>query len=591
MADPDETKKELVPARGPVHYDLLGMSDGNFDLLCHRLIRLEHSGVEKPAETNDGGADALLPMAGGGYEHAWQAKHFPKAISWTECRKSFADATENYKPEAYTFFFPRDLTKREQQTFDKHFRPKGATVPVDYINGAEIQARLTESPEGRTIAKHFFKDDGEVLEQIKRAAIAKGELDTPGDALERMRPIGEYLASEDPYFSYSASVYKEGGSAETPHPEGTVMSVAESDEDGLTSRIDVVPDDPEAIELYGPKGKLSFPPEVYREAAEALARGEEFTAKGVGITWEQLPPAFSEQLGKAVEAEVTIGPAARPPPAPWSARVDVEVGASKANVDLDLKPADPPEGWDGCLQGYFAGMTMRLFFRAVGDGGESTIKYQYSLNSHPAREQLRALRFMDLIALEGGTMRISDRARSDREVTLATGAPEDSQRLEALTAFLELIVEIEDWTGEQIPVSPEKFTNEHFNWAAVVVSAIRRGGFHINFEQLELAIDPERFAELGEGGPLVIERTMGVKVLDHPISFGRTRINIARYGFEKVGNDSDGRPLVRIFPPDEEASKLLEIISKPVKTKRPPPPPRKKKGRGGRDRSRRKGGR
>jgi hypothetical protein len=58
-----EARQSLVPARGPVKYDLLDMPEDEFELLCFRLIRLEYPAIEKPSESSDGGADALLPKA------------------------------------------------------------------------------------------------------------------------------------------------------------------------------------------------------------------------------------------------------------------------------------------------------------------------------------------------------------------------------------------------------------------------------------------------------------------------------------------------------------------------------------------------
>jgi hypothetical protein len=86
MNDPE---RPLAP-RGPVTYAFKAMTDGDFDKMCFRLIRLEFPAAIKPAEVADGGADALLPKPGGGYARAWQAKHYPNAIKWDRCRESLA---------------------------------------------------------------------------------------------------------------------------------------------------------------------------------------------------------------------------------------------------------------------------------------------------------------------------------------------------------------------------------------------------------------------------------------------------------------------------------------------------------------------
>ena len=563
------------------------MPDDQFELLCHRLIRLEHPEVEKPADSGDGGADALLPAPGGDYAHAWQAKHFPGRMRWDNCRKSFRDARRSFQPERYTFCFPRNLTKTELQTFDRHFRGESAEIPVDYWSGDEIQARLTETPEGQVIAKHFFGDDGQTLEEIKRAVQAKGLLDTPQDALDRMKPIGEYLAAGDPYFSYAGSVYRDG--VETMPPGGTIMSISEGGE-GVTSRIDVVPNDEEAMDLHAPKGTMRFPVEVYREAEETLARGEDFTAEGIEVTWEQLPPALSEELGRPRRADVTIGPAGHPPLAPWDARVSVENQGDRAQIDIDLRPVDPPEGWEGALEGNRAGLTLRMFTRRVGDGGEVEFKYSYNLSRDPARQQLEVLRFMDLAARPGGELRIAERRRSEREATLQTGAPEDTERLEALRTFLGWVVEIEDWTGVTLPAGPEQFTQENFSSVAEIAAAIRRGGFNVTVGEIELVAAPDAPDELDKQGPILMRRDLEATLLGRKVPLGPSQIVLENYEINELEPDEKGRRRLRLRPGSAEAANVLEKIAKPDTAKKPPPPPRKKR-RKRRGRGRRKGGR
>jgi hypothetical protein len=563
------------------------MPDEQFERLCHRLIRLEYPDVEKPADSGDGGADALLPKPEGGYSRAWQAKHFPGRIRWDKCRKSLADASGNFAPERYTFCFPRNLTKTEQKTFDRHFRGEEAEIPVDYWSGDEIQARLSESPAGRAVAKHFFADDGQTLEEIKRAVEAKGSLDTPQDALERMKPIGEYLAAGDPYFTYAGSVYQEG--TETEPPEGTIMSVSESSE-GITSRIDVVPNDEEAIELHAPKGTMMLPVEVYREAEEALTRGEDFTAKGIEVTWDQLPPAFDEDIGRPRRADVTIGPAGPPPPAPWDARLSVENQSERAHIDIDLRPVAPPAGWDGALEGSRAGLTLQIFTRHFDDGGQAEFKYSYNLSRHPARQQLEALRFMDLVAKPDGTLRIADRRHSGREASLETGVPEDTERLEALRAFLGWVVEIEDWSGVTLPVGPEEFTEENFRAVAEIAAAIRRGGFNVTVGEIELVAVPDAPDPLGNKGPVLMRRDLEATLLGKSVPLGPSQIVLEDYEITELEPDEEGRRRMRLRPGSAEAAKVLEKIGKPKRTGKPPPPPNKKN-RKRRGRSRRKGGR
>jgi hypothetical protein len=585
--DKSKDSKRLVKAKGPVQYDLAGMHDGDFDLLCFRLIRLHHPDAVKPKESGDGGADVLLPHGGGGYSRAWQAKHYPGRINWTACKKSLADAVKNYGPERYTFCFPRDLSGTEQKTFDKHFRAPGAAIPVDFWNGTEIQSRLTESHDGRTVADHFFKDDADQLEEIKLAALAKGDLSTVGDALDRMNPIGNFLARKDPYYHYPAAIYEAGGKSKTPVADGTIMSI-EQPHDGVIARIDVVPKDEEALDLFAPKGRMTLPREAYERLQEAVSRGEPVTAEGVELTFEQLPPALSDDVGKPMVGSISFVPDQGPPPTPWDAKFVAERGSLKERFDVMLEPVAPPEGWDGCLEGSFGDLVVRFLFRRHDDGGQLGATYTYRLGTSPANEQLRALRFMDLVAGDGGTLRIVDKRHPERDFTLDTGAPDDTADTSALVAFFESIVEIEEWAGQGLPIRPDLFTDANFRQVGAIAGAIRRGGFKSHFKQAELSLPPENLETVQSGKELVLEQDFSGKVLGREIELGRSRAVITDYDVERQGADSNGNERVRLVPKSEAGAEVFQTIIRPVKARKPPPPPRRKKRRG---RGKRKGGR
>jgi hypothetical protein len=187
-------------------------------------------------------------------------------------------------------------------------------------------------------------------------------------------------------------------------------------------------------------------------------------------------------------------------------------------------------------------------------------------------------------------MQVVDRRGSDRKFSLETGAPEDTEPLEALTAFLESIVEIEDWSGTRIPVSPEKFTNKYFQEAASVAAALRRGGFNGRFQGVELSLPHEQLELVKNGGELVVERDLSAKVLDQEVELGHTRIQIHDYRFEELGDGPNDRRLVRLTPKDISSAEVFERIAKPMGTKRPPPPPRKRR-KSRRERNRRRRGR
>ena len=577
----DAESKSIRP-RGPVSYDLPAMPPVEFERMCFRLVRLEHPEVEKPADTQDGGADALLPTQGGGYKRAWQAKRFSGSINWTQCKRSFEVAVKNFSPDEYTFCFPRDLTKAEQKTFDKHFRDQGNPVKVNYWNGSELLARLTESVEGRTVAKTFFDDNAEVLEKIARATAAKGALDTPGDALERIRPVGEFLATHDAYFTYPASTHATDQPGSTP-PAESVMSVATM-ESGITTRYDVVPRDAEAMELYGPKGKLVFDREKHAEAIRALEAGEPVVAEDVEVTWEQLPPALKEEVGKPIRGRIQLGAAEpAPQPAAMKARVTAARDGDRVHLHVDLKPVAAPADWEGCLEGRFGGLRIRLLFRRTQKAGEMTLNYHWSFVDGPIEDHLRALKMLDLIA-RGANVSVEDRNDPDRRVDLES-ASDQLDPPELLLRFVENLHAIEEWTGKRLRVGPDHFVADEIRAAAILADAVRREGMDITLNDIKFEVTPEGLEKLRAGGPIIFDQEVSARILGQEFPLGVTRVGLDEYSVTDLGPGGNDTRRVKLEPPTEDAKRIFQSLAKPRTVKPPPKPPRKR----AKKRSRRRG--
>ena len=355
--DEQMTDADPIAAKGPRRYDLLGMGDEAFETMNARLIRLEFPAAFKPSNTKDGGADMVLPKDGG-YERCWQSKHFSKNINWTQCKESLAAARNNWNPSHYTFCFWRELTDPEQKTFDKHFRGANMDILVDHWNGNEIQARLISSDQGQRVARTFFEDAELDRENVYRAIEAGGRLDTTEDAVDRLSNIGGFLASKDAYFSYPATTHEAGGPV-PPVTPGAVMSYAKGGEE-ITSRVDVVPRDQEAMELYGPEFVLE-PTEGAegQRAAEllhrALSEGEPVAIEGgLDMTFTRMPPGLQDVVGKRMTGgRFEVGPAQRVPrPLPaWNAHLHVTTGQGRGS---DRCRPDPDGGRTrrlGCSDG------------------------------------------------------------------------------------------------------------------------------------------------------------------------------------------------------------------------------------------------
>jgi hypothetical protein len=319
-----------------------------------RLIRLEFPDAVQPAKTSDGGADMVLPKAGGGYERCWQSKHFPNVINWTQCKKSLAAARRNWNPARYTFCFPLALTVGEQKTFDRHFRGADVGIVVDQWNGEELQARLVGSDAGQRVARTFFQDVELDKENVNRAIEVGGRLDSTDDALDRLGNVGGFLASRDAFFSYPAATHEAGGPAQ-PLTPGTVMSV-QSQTGDVVNRFDVVPRDREAMERYGPEFVIQ--PVEGQAGADASARlqaalqqGEAVAVDaGLDLTFNRLPPGLDHLVGKRLTGgriEFGAPTRVRRPVPPWKARLRVRDGTDEASVDVVLRQtADVPDNWD-----------------------------------------------------------------------------------------------------------------------------------------------------------------------------------------------------------------------------------------------------
>lgn len=578
-----------LPPKGPRVYDLPGMPDENFERMCARLIRLEFPRAFKPANTLDGGADMVQPGAGATYERCWQAKHYPGPIHWEECKKSLARAKKTWKPKRYTFCFPRELTVKEQATFDKHFSQPGEDVDVDHWNGEELLGRLNGSREGERVARTFFEDPELDKERLNQALRAKGVLDTAEDALDRMLPVGAFLRGHDAYFSYSA-VAHETGQPGPPLTPGTVMSLSKI-EGTDTGRIDAVPRDVEALERYAPEVLVqASPDEKGARAAEllqaALNSGQpvELT-EGLEVTLKKAPPAFEEFVGQTItEGTLALGPAEPafvPTPPPYNARIKAESDVGTETINVQLLPTQkPPRGFDGALAGSTGALEVEAIFRQVPGGGQIGWNFHYRPRGHTLREQVAALRFLRT-AVKGGEVRITDRGPTKRP---PLRHQLDRSKLSSTEAFrglvfLEDLLEISEWTGTELDV-PELVDYQTAYTTALVANMIRNGGQCVHWEHFEATVDSQGLTKLKDGGQLLVDRELAARIGDQVLQLGFTRIHIAGYKLVAITDHADGTHTARIEPLSEEATEVFEHLYKEKKTervrKRPPPPPRKR---------------
>lgn len=581
---PDE--KNLIRAKDATAYDLVGMPDARFELMVFRLVRLEFPRVFKPANTLDGGADVVLPRdAGSGYERCWQSKHFPRAISWEKCLASLAAAREHWEPEHYTFVFPRELTSREQKTFDRHFRSPDADITVDHWNGEELQFRLCGSDEGQRVALTFFHHAVDDHKRTLQAIEAGGSLESPDDVLDRVLNIGGSLAGRDDFFTYPGAFHEtdEDGPPLTP---GTVMSFEKSDGD-ITSRIDIVPRDEQAMELHGPQFSVRGTNDVAGELAaqrlrEALHEGAGVEIRqGLEVTFTRMPPAFADLVGEPLTAiGVQVGPAkrVRPKAAPWRARLRAVTDEGEASLDLLMRQADVvPDAWDDAFTAEYGGLTATLLFGHRGTGGELHWNIRYARNRSPVRQQLAAMTFMKVVSGTGEfVVTALDRCEAPEMRFPAMAKPIPADAHDILT-FLQYARVIEQWADVELDL-PDDIPAEDARDVAIVAQLIRNRGRSVTWHNFNANVSSVR--PLRDGQLVRVEMGTSAKVLGQVVDLGYLRMDFTDYKLVSAepAREHPGCFTVRIEPRSPSNARIFEQLAreKTAAKKRPPPPPRRK---------------
>ncbi len=501
--------------------------------------------------------------------------------------------------------FPRQLKLQEQKTFDKHFRPAGVTVQVDFWNGEELQARLIGSEEGQRVGRTFFSDVELDRREQYRAIEAAGKLDTPQDALDRMKNIGGFLARRDAFFSYPATTHE----ADQPGPPvtpGTVMSY-ELTADDVAQRIDLVPRDDEAMQRYAPEFVINAEEgEAGQRAAaqleEALREGREVEIdEGLEVTFTRLPPAFEDVVGKPLTGgRVILGKAepvrTRPAAQPWKARLHAETDRGSASVEVELRQAEAvPDGWDDAFVGRMGGMDVTALFRQRGGRGELTWNFRHQRDTSPVREQLAALRF--IVAFSGaGEFLVSDVGGSGRpELRRPTETRPLEEATQALVAFFNDVRAIEQWADVEFQL-PDDISAAAARDVAKVASILRAGGRAYSWKDMTFTLHEGGLAPLQQGRPLRVEHTAGAVVLGQVVPLGHTSVTFEHYRVASTQPaEQPDQVTVRLEPTDGH-DQLFEHLTqtatpaKPLARRPPPPPPRKgkRKGKGRGSRRRRK---
>ncbi|MEA2372126.1 MAG: hypothetical protein QOH12_2520 [Solirubrobacteraceae bacterium] len=586
------TDSNPIRAKGPTDYDLGGMPDEDFERMVGRLVLLEFPDAIPTSKTKDGGADVALPKVGGGYSRCWQAKHFRGAVDWRTWRKSLADARKHWRPDRYTFCIPRELTVGEQKTFDRHFCGPDVDIAVDHWNGEALQGRLVGSPEGRRVARTFFEHVELDRESMNRSIEVGGRLDTPEDALDRLANVGDFLKGQDAYFFYPGATTEVGGPV-APMAPGTVMSVIRCD-GSVASRIDIVPRDAEAMELYGPtfvlqptEGEEGERAAALLQAALAEGRAVDIDA-GIDIIYTRMPPAYTDMVGERFSGRIELGApelAQRVIP-PWRARL--RAVTDEGDVSLDVVLASTPEvptGWAVALTGQYGSLGVTAMLRRTATGVEVRLNFRHARNEAPVREQLAALRFVKAISGVGEIV-VSNHggfAWPEMRIPNPSGPfPTDSQRM---LAFLEDVRTVEEWADIECSL-PETVTGQAALEVATVAARVRNGGRSVTWAPFTITLPEENVPRLHEAGAFRVEQTLALSLFGNVVDMGYSRLTISGYTVtsEVANQGQPGYVDVTIGPSSPAGAELFEeLVREATPVQRPPAPPRKTKGnKGGR---------
>jgi hypothetical protein len=443
--------------------------------------------------------------------------------------------------------------------------------------------------EGNPKAVDELREAANVLSQAVERATGQA-VSRLHSALDGLASAGTAIAQGDAHFDYLATTGPTGGPSHEV-AKGAVMTYSET-HGSVTSRIDVIPRDDEALERYGPKVSLSLADGEAGVRAAALlndalrdGRSVEIT-EGLEVTFDRLPPLFADRAGKPLSggsvrvALYNDSPQRRPVPA-WRAEMRMSSpSGSSATLHVRLEEVDnAPEGWDGALMGHKAGMTVTALFRRNAHGGQIQFNFKHVLDDSPIRRQLAGARFLEAVR-RGGELVVIDRGGTERpQLQLVQEAEETPPQDRAFIALLEDLALIEDRSGAKFSL-PEEISADDVRHIADIAALIRDGSRSITWSNATMTVLEPGVAKLREGGVMRMEETISTVILGLEVELGVLRRDIPEYEFVEATPvvDPEGSFRVTIKPPTTEAAKIREVLlERPAAQRRPPPPPPRKK--------------
>lgn len=533
-------------------FNYLDLHDEEFEELTFLLGHLEEPELVRPANPDHGLDGVVLGKNGAPAPRGLQAKHFTRAISWPQCRKSLDDAVANYRVEHVTFTFPFDLTGRQIPKFKEELGDRHPGITVDFWGASQLTAKLLGSGTGERIARHIFGDDE--YERMARLIRAGRDLDSGGQAVSVLGATSDLMRG-DPYFDYSAGTRPASVPGQPP-AKGVVMRVEVSDEHGV-HHIDAYAT-PAAIAANRlPKGTMQIAgKDSISRFQDFLRTGGRLELEGVRVTWDDRPKYLEELLGRDVE-EGSIVLESLPV---RRIRVEFDTTTGQFLIDFEMRPTRPPQGWEFALTGERGGMTMQMVMRRRGTGGEMNLNWKWRMEgAHSAAELLEGLRV--IAAARGkGQVRIVD--PDSGKVLSRASSPEQpvDERLNVYVEVLENIATLEEWLGEAIEV-PEEISG---NDAAAVDHAVKLiAGIESSWTDMKFTLDdePGTLKRLSEGGVLQVRRELSLNLFGRRYDLGEQADYVSDFKFTSSTAVKGGREFV--LGPATAVSKMLSRLERP----------------------------
>lgn len=559
-------------ARGARTYPLGELTAGELEALTYLLARAEDKAVV-PVRNQDRGLDVRLPDERQLTRRGWQAKRFEKGkIHWGQCRESVETAVAFWRPPRITFVFAHELSADEQTRFRTELAERvDLPVLLDYMPEAEIQRRLRDTPEGHQAAARLLEDSEPEAEAMRRAYAMGGELRDAAHAAERLAEIQRHLG-RDPHLDYT-TITTDVGAPPTPPAQGTAQSVM-TQEGSQQVRLDAREKFPGALAQLGLEGAFVFTEdEAGRKAREELLEAQRTGTgasieSGIGIKMAKVPVGMRGVMtDEPVFGQVTLIPreaSAESAPAPPNLVGIISAGEHELGISF-APVAEPVAGWDLTLGGAAGGL--EIFHSARGEPPEMehTLDWRHTFGEGSALEQLLACRVLRA-ALEGEPVRLLEPATREQIWPLAPvegNHDDDIRDLEARERLLELVAELEEWTG--VPtVVPARPSEEDAEALSLALGRIRSPEVEGTWDRLRVVAEGDLPADPVE---VIVLEARHATLFDSEVFLG---VEMLRFPLAAARPSEEGADLTPVEGHEQMSALLHRPSEYPAEAARPP---------------------